>query len=394
MQIIAPSFTLPLTIVDLKDLPAHLQVSEVEKVAHEVMLCPFDLARGPLLRVKLLRLSVTEHVLILNAHHMIYDGWSQGVLFRQLSTLYPAFVSGTPPSSSELPVQYADFAIWQRQWLQGSVLQAQLDYWKQQLKDAPPALNLPTDYERSTVRHYRSKHCTMQLPLLLVDRLRAFCQQEDMKLFIVVFAAFNILHYHLSQQEDILVGTGVSNRNRAEIEKLIGCFVNTLVIRTHVSDTVSCREYLRQVRQVILEAYAHQVLPFEKLIEELQPLPSPSGTPLIQTMLVMHDVPLPQLALSDITARILDSSIETMLYDLMLVVVDLDMVEGLQVILRYQCYLYSEATVMWLLAQWQSILHGIIADPDQAIMDLPMEPLPAQIVCNKYLFYFIMYNLA
>jgi non-ribosomal peptide synthetase component F len=271
VQAIAPTLTLTLPVVNLCQLPESEQKAEVQRVATQQSQRTFDLVRGALLRWTLLQLGEQDYVLLVTMHHIIYDGWSFGVLVRELAALYDAFSHGKPSPLSELPIQYADFALWQRQWLTGEVLDAQLAYWKQQLGNPPPVLQLPTDYPRPAVQTFRGARTSFCVSADLTQALKVLSQNEDVTLFMTLLAAFKTLLYRYTNTEDIAIGSPVANRNRAEIEGLIGCFVNTLVLRTDLSGNPSFRELLRRVRQVALGAYAHQDLPFEQLVEVPKP---------------------------------------------------------------------------------------------------------------------------
>src|SRR5215213_2141848 len=287
VQVIAAAVHLTLTVEDIsgegEDRAIELALEESAK--------QFDLSRGPLLRMRLLKLGPGDFVALLTVHHIISDGWSMGVLVREMAALYAAFVQGKPSPLPELPLQYADFAAWQQEWLRGSVLEDHLDYWKQQLDGAPTTLDLPTDKPRPPVQQFRGGHELFAIPANVTERLQALSRQEGATLFMTLLAAFNVLLYRYSGQKDILTGTPIANRNRAEIEGLIGFFVNTLVLRARMESDESFLSLLRQLRSTTLDAYAHQDLPFEKLVQELQPERDMSRSPLFQVMLVLQNAP-------------------------------------------------------------------------------------------------------
>jgi hypothetical protein len=291
MQVINPTLALTLAVTDLQQLPEAKREAEVRRLAGQEARRPFDLSQGPLLRATLLRLGEKDHVLLLTMHHIVSDGWSMGVLFREVSVLYEAFATGEPSPLSELPIQYADFAVWQRQWLQGEVLEKQLDYWRKQLEAAPPLLELLTDRPRPTIQAYRGARQALILPPSLTEALKALSLREEVTLFMMLLAGFKTLLYRYTGQGDIIVGSPIANRNRVEIEGLIGFFVNTLVLRTDLSENPTFRQLLRRVREVCLEAYAHQDLPFEKLVEELQPERNLGYSPLFQVMFILQNAP-------------------------------------------------------------------------------------------------------
>src|SRR5262249_10220315 len=233
---------------------------------------PFDLAHGPLVRTTLLRLASEDHVLLLTLHHIIFDGWSTEVFWRELVALYSAIDTGQPLSLPALPIQYADFAVWQRQWFQGEVLAAQLAYWKRQLGNDLPVLNLPTDWPHPSIQTFRGARHTVGFPQRLSAALKALSQQEGVTLFMTLVAAFQTLLFRYTGQTDLVVGTPIAGRTRVETESLLGFFVNTLVLRTDLSGNPLFRKLLGRVREVTLGAYDHQDLPFEKLVEALQPV--------------------------------------------------------------------------------------------------------------------------
>jgi amino acid adenylation domain-containing protein/FkbH-like protein len=284
----APEFTL--AVVDLSTVAE--AEAEAQRAAAEESQRPFDLTTGPLLRASVLRLSEQEHVLLCTMHHIISDGWSMGVLIKELTTLYEAYATGQQSPLPDLEIQYADYAHWQREWLRGEVLEKQLSYWKQQLAVAPAVLELPTDYPRPAVQTFRGAHQSLTFSETVSAQLKELSQRECVTLFMTLLAAFQTLLSRYSGQQEIVVGTPIANRNRAEIEDLIGFFVNTLVLRTDLTGDPSFADVLQQVREVALGAYAHQDVPFELLVEELQPDRDMSRTPLFQVLMVLHNAPV------------------------------------------------------------------------------------------------------
>ena len=268
--------------VDLRHLPEVEREAEARRLSEEDARKPFDLTRGPLFRIRLFQLEDEEHVLHFNMHHIISDFWSFGVMAREIAALYTAFIKDKPADLPELPVQYADYAVWQRQWLQGEALEAQLNYWKDKLGGELPVLELPTDRPRPAVQTHRGAMESLALPKELTDALQAMSRREGVTLFMTLLAAFKTLLYRLTGQEDIIVGTPIAGRNRTELEGLIGFFMNTIVMRTDLSGQPTFRELLGRVRETALGAYAHQDMPFEKLVEELAPERDLSRTPLFQ----------------------------------------------------------------------------------------------------------------
>jgi hypothetical protein len=285
VQEIAPRLTCDIPIINLEHLSGKDWESEVKQVAAEQAKKTFNLAKGLLFKVTLLRLSEEEHVFILTMHHIITDGWSCDVFLRELSTLYAAFSTNQPSPLPELPIQYADFAIWQRDRIQGEFLAKQLNYWKQQLKGELLILQLATDRPRSAVPTFAGAKQYFTLSKALTDALRQLSQRQDATLFMSLLAAFNILLYRYTDQEDILIGSPIANRNRPELEGMLGLFVNTLILRNNLSGNPNFYEFLHRVREVTLDAYAHQDLPFEMLVEELQPERNLSRNPLMKSCL-------------------------------------------------------------------------------------------------------------
>ncbi|MBW4575238.1 MAG: amino acid adenylation domain-containing protein [Aphanothece sp. CMT-3BRIN-NPC111] len=370
MQAIALSPNFALQVVDLRELPeADREVKAQQLVIQEAQK-PFNLEQDSLLRANLLQLNEEESVLLLTMHHIVSDGWSMGVLIREVAALYKAFSAGQPSPLTDLPIQYADFALWQQEWLQGEVLETQLNYWKQQLKDAPPLLELPTDRPRPPVQTFKGATQVLVLPKSLTEALKDLSRQEDVTLFMTLLAAFKTLLSRYTGQTDILVGSPIANRNRAEIEELIGFFVNTLVLRTDLSNNPSFRELLSRVREVTLGAYQHQDLPFEKLVEELQPERSLSHNPLFQVMFQLRNAPMPALELSGLSLTLLEVEQGTTQFDL-----SLDMQEvaqGLKASVEYSTDLFDSATITRMLGHFQTLLEGIVADPNQPLSNLPL----------------------
>ena len=263
MQVIAPVLTVPLPIVDLSALPNAEREAEALRLANEEVQRPFDLTQGPLMRVLLLQLGAEEYVLLLPIHHIISDGWSLGVLYQELATLYTAFASGTPSPLPDLPIQYADFALWQQEQLQGEARADQLAYWKQQLAGAPTVLDLPADRPHPAVPTYRGSAHLVTLPPGLTEVLKALSRREAVTLHMTLVAAFQTLLYRYTGQDDMVIGSVAAGRTQAELEALIGFFVNTPVLRTDLSGNPTFRELLGRVREVTFEAQAHQEVPFD-----------------------------------------------------------------------------------------------------------------------------------
>jgi len=370
VQVIAPALQLSLPVVDLTGWPENEREAEAHRLAAEDARRPFDLGQGPLLRATLLRLTEQDHIALFTMHHIIADGWSMGVLIKELAALYAAEMQGKPSPLPDLFIQYADYAVWQRNWLQGEVLQAQLTFWKEQLADVPPVLELPTDRPRPPAVTYNGATQSFTLDKGLSDALKALCRREGVTLYQLLLAAFQVLLYRYSGQEDICVGSPIANRTRAEIENLIGFFVNTLVLRTDLSGEPSFQEALRRVVKVTQGAYEHQDLPFEMLVEAVQPQRNMSHTPLFQVMFALNNAPVQPLHLPGLTMTELDIHSGTAKFDLtMFMVDDAGRLSGG---LEYNTDLFDAETIVRMIGHWQVLLQGIVAHPDQPICMLPL----------------------
>jgi len=338
-QVIAQTLTIKLPIVDLRNLAASEREIEVRRLVTAEAQRPFDLSKGPLIRGTVLRLGDEEHVGLLTMQHIVSDGWSTGILVRELATLYVAFCAGRSSPLPALPIQYADFAHWQRQWLQDEVLETQVAYWKERLADAPALIDLPTHLPRPAVQTFRGAHQSLVLPKHLKDGFKALGRQEGVTLFMAMLAAFKVLLYRYTSQDDLIVGTPIANRNRVETEGLIGFFVNALVLRTDLSGNPSFRELLRRVRQVCLGAYSHQDLPFDRLVEELHLKRDLSRNPLFQVTFVLLNAPLRPLELPGLTLGPVEGDNETAHFDLTLQILDTE--QGLTAAFVYNTDLFE-----------------------------------------------------
>ncbi len=310
VQVINPTLTITLPIIDLRQLPQAEREIQARQLTTQEAQRPFNLSTDSLLRVKLLRLDETQYILLLTMHHIVCDGWSIGVLIQEIAALYTAFASNQPSPLPKLTIQYVDFAYWQRQWLQKEVLEKQLSYWQKQL-DGISMLNLPTDRPRLAAQTYQGARQPLQLSKSLSEAVLALGQQEGVTLFITLLAAFQVLLSRYTQQEDIAIGSPIANRNRSEIEGLIGFFVNSLVLRTDLSGNPTFRELLNRVKEVALGAYAHQDLPFEKLVEELHPERNLNQNPLFQVVFALQNAPISALELPNLTLSPLPFDTET-----------------------------------------------------------------------------------
>jgi hypothetical protein len=279
-----------LEVTDLTDLPAAEREDQAQRIMSEEAGTRFDLKRGQLLRVRVLKLGEGENLLLYTMHHIVSDGWSMGILSREVRALYQAYSRGEESPLEELPIQYADFAVWQRGWLKGETLERGLEYWRKQLAGIED-LELPADHPRPALRSYRGSEYRFVVERELTEKLKALSQREGATLFMVLLGGFDLLMSRYSGQTDVALGTDIANRNRAEIEGVIGFFVNQLVMRVEVRPGESFSELLKRVREVCLGAYAHQDVPFEKLVEELQPERDLSRSPLFQAKLILQNVP-------------------------------------------------------------------------------------------------------
>lgn len=360
---IMPPSDAPLAVIDLRELPEQKRKEQEVELLHQNAQNPFDLDTGPLWRATLLQLDSAEYILSITVHHIIFDGWSEGILLRELGALYNAFCTGQSSPLSELPIQYADFAVWQRQWLQGDFLQALLDYWKAQLDNKLSKLQLPTDHPQPTQPTRRSACCKLILPQALTESLKTFSRQEKTTLFATLLAAFNVLLHRYTEQENVFVCSPIANRNRKELQSAIGYFVNLLILRTDCSGNPSFRELLVRVRQTVSGAYAHQDLPTQQLVENLN-----GAIPLSQVMFVLQNTPQQALELSDLTVSPLDVDSGTANFDLALSMVETS--ENLTGVLKYNADLFEQAAIAQMLQHFQAVLEQAITQPDTPLSQL------------------------
>ena len=371
-------FSIP--IIDLQQLPEPEQSSEVKRLAIEEAQYTFDLSNGPLWRATLLKLGKESQVLLCNMHHIVSDGWSTGILIKELSILYQAYREGKPSPLPELSIQYADFAYWQRQYFTENILEKQLNYWKHQLAGIPPLLELPTDYPRPPLQTFRGGNVPVEIGVELTNKLKQLSQISAATLFMTLLAAFTVLLSRYSGQKDIVVGSPIANRNREEIEALIGFFVNTLVLRTQLEDNPSFEDLLKQVRQVALEAYSYQDVPFERLVEALQPERNLSHSPLFQVMFVLQNAPMGPLELPGLKMSPLETEGTIAKFDLTLSLEETE--DGLKGGWEYNSDLFERATLERMSQHWQCLLEGIVANPQAKVAQLPLlsEPEKEQIL--------------
>jgi amino acid adenylation domain-containing protein len=370
-QVIHKAAPIDLTLTDLSLRPQANREAEMHRLLKAEADRPFDLSSDPMLRATLLRLSEEDHALLLVTHHIASDGWSMGILLRELAALYTAFSKGDPSPLPELPIQYADFSIWQRRRLQGDVLQAQLAYWKGQLSGVP-VLELPTDRLRPPVQTFRGARQSLKLSKILLDQLKKLSRSRGVTLFMTSLAAFQTLLYRYTGPQDIVVGSPIANRNWTEIEGLIGFFANTLALRTDMSGNPRFGELMARVRKVALDAYEYQDLPFEKLVEELHPDRSLSHNPVFQVMFVMQNTPRSLLHLPELEVTPIEIDTETAKFDL-----NLSLTEeagSLTACLEYNTDLFDGATIGRMLAHFQTLLQSIVENPERRIAELPILP--------------------
>jgi amino acid adenylation domain-containing protein len=369
-QVVCPHRPVPLDVTDLGGLAPDRREAEVRRLAAEMSDRGFDLSRDLLLRTALLRLAPREHVLILVSHHIASDGGSKAILFRELEALYGAFREGRPSPLPEPPLQYADFAVWQRENFRGEVYDKLLDYWKRQLAGAPPLLELPTDRPRPAVQSGRGRRLMTRLPGALAEGLKALGRQEGATLFMTCLAAFQVLLHRYSRQDDFVIGTPTSGRTRTEVEGIVGYFSNSLALRANLAGDLTFRELLRRVRATTLDAFSHQEMPFEKLITELNPERTLSYSPVYQVMFSVgsgqtEDLHLPGLALTTLLA-----DRQTSKFDLALGLRDSG--GDLRVGFEYSLDLFDPATIERLLGHYHVLLDAVIARPDERLSRLPM----------------------
>jgi amino acid adenylation domain-containing protein/non-ribosomal peptide synthase protein (TIGR01720 family) len=370
IQKIAPFLKIKLLVVNLKDIPQE----QIDKRIIEELQKPFDLTQAPLLRCTLFDLGYENYILVNVFHHIIIDGWSKGILFKELSEFYQAFLSNSTVDLPELAIQYADFAVWQRQWLQGEILENQLNYWKKQLTAAPLLLELPTDKPRPANPNFRGHSISFQINSELTEKLKLLSQKSGATLFMTLLAALNTLLFRYSGQDDILIGTPTANRNRQEIEPLIGFFVNTLVLRNSLEGNPAFSGLLQQARNVVLEAYANQDVPFEQVVDALEIERSLSYNPLFQVMFALQNAPLNALELPHLKAQYLAVKHQRIKFDLSLILEEIETEQGsyLEGFWEYDSDLFTVERITRMVGHFQTLLKGIVANPQQTVRELPL----------------------
>lgn len=371
VQVIRPVSAWVLPVRDLRHLPASERLGETQRLANADMETHFDLETAPLMRAQLLRLDEDWHVLLLVMHHIIVDGWSMGIFTDELAMCYQAFRQQQSPVLPPLKLQYADYAHWQRQWLGGEHLDKQLAYWKRQLENVPDLLQLPTDRPRPAVMTYVGSSEFLTLDAATTAGLQQLSREAGCTLFMTLLAAFNVLLARYSRQDDICIGSPIANRHRREIEPLIGFFANTLVFRSRLDMQASFRNLLQQVKQMTLDAYAHQDMPFEKLVEELKPKRSLSYNPLFQVMFIMQNMPGMNASLPDLQVEALDFDNQTTQFDLSLTAKESG--RQLEMEWEFNTDLFGSPTIRYMKQHFQGLLHAVVHNPEQTLQALPMQ---------------------
>jgi phthiocerol/phenolphthiocerol synthesis type-I polyketide synthase E len=370
VQIIAPELSISLPITDLQHLPEDEGDNYIQSVIIKEANQSFDLAKGPLIRATLFQTSTTDYLLLLNLHHIISDAWSITVLIQELGVLYKAYVTQETPDLPQLPIQFADYAGWQQQWLQGGQLAPLLNYWTTQLSKPLTTLALPTDYSRPPIQTYNGALQQFALSKALVEALKQLGQQEETTLFMTLLATFKALLHRYTGQTDIIVGSPIANRSQLETHALIGFFVNTLVLRTDVGGDLTFQQLLQKVKEMATGAYAHQTLPLEKLVNVLNPQRDPSRSPLFQVMFDLHNIPLPSLRLPKL--RITPQpqiDMNTAMFDLTLTMTRFD--DGLQGIFEYNTDLFCQTSIQRMQQRFQTLLASVVTNPHERISKLP-----------------------
>ncbi|MGD2087794.1 MAG: amino acid adenylation domain-containing protein [Candidatus Aminicenantes bacterium] len=370
MQVVAKCLFIPLPVLDLQRVPPEEQSREVQQLALSEVQKSFDLEKGPLLRLKLLKTSEKEHVLVLSMHHIISDAWSMRIFLQEIIVLYNAFLKGEPSPLPEISLQYADFSTWQRKFLTGEVLQKQLNYWKQRMADVPSLLELPTDRPRPPLQAYAGRVEYMKIGSELTKKLKLLSRELGSTLFMTLLSAFALLLSRYSGQTDIVIGTPIANRTRKEIEPLIGFFVNTLMMRIDLSGNLSFAQLVKRVRQMALESYEHQDLPFEKLVEELQPERSLSHSPLFQVFFVLNAKDGEFSRSSHLEISPLEIQRNTAKFDISLSISESS--KKLRGKMEYSTALFDASSICRMLAHFQALLGAVVAQPGQGFDQLSL----------------------
>ena len=370
VQIVHPHQPLSINLLELSGSSGKDITDRIHEQALQESARPFNLAEGPLLRLTLLQFSESDHVLILTLHHIVSDNWSTGLLVAEIMQLYEAFLENRAPDLPELSVQYADFSAWQRKWLQGKTLDNQVEYWKKQLQNIPAVLEFPLDHPRPAYQTSNGDSITFQLSADTRRALVDLSRQQDVTLFMTLLAIFEVLLYRYSGQTDICIGSPIANRNRSETEFLIGFFVNTLVLRADFSGNPPFTSFLQRVKEDALGAFAHQDLPFETLVEALQPERNMSHSPLFQMMFVLNNAPIKKLQLPELEISLIEIENKTTKFDLILNITETD--EGLKGKLEYNTDLFNAGTMQRLVEHYQILTQSVLKKPQMQVAELPL----------------------
>ncbi len=370
IQLVRPFAHLPLESIDLQALSPEHREAEMRRLMHLQAHRPFDLSQGPLIRVWLFSLAQQEHALLISMHHLITDGWSARLLLRELVQCYEATIQGQPAPLAPLPIQYRDFALWQRQWMSEAVLQPHLNYWIGHLQGVPAVLDLPTDHPRPAEQIYEGASAYFELSAQMTQALNELSRCQQVTLFMTLLAAVQVLLLRYSGQEDLVIGTPVANRTQRQVEPLLGFFVNTLALHTNLSGNPRFVELLARVREVTLEAYKHQEVPFERVVEELRPQRDRSYNPLFQVLFVLQTVPMKNLACSQLRMSEVELYLETSRFDLTIEFQEQG--SGLRGRIEYNTALFEAATIQRMIGHVQQVLSGVVAQPEDRVSDISL----------------------
>src|SRR6266576_4205538 len=371
-QVVLSNVHVQVPIIDLTHLPASQTEPEAIRIAGEEGKKPFDLTRGPLFRTLLVRLNKDQYLLVLAMHHIITDGWSISILFRELARSYEGFVDDKEPELPELPVQYAEYAQWQREYISSDAVAKQVEYWKNKLAGAQTILDLPVDHPRPNTHSWHGATEDLTLDSRVLAELKKFAQQEGATLFMASMAVFQALLWHYTGQENILVGSPTAARSQIEIENLVGFFVNTLVFRADFSGDMTFRDLVRQVRACALEAYAHQDVPFEKLVEELVPQRSMNTSPLFQVMFTFQNIPKQVFEISGLKMKELEFETGIAKFDLAVEAFEDDEDDGFHCRFEYNTDLFEKQTILRELGHFRNLVNAVLKNPDELMARIPL----------------------
>jgi len=361
IQVVQDFEAIELPVTDLSHLSLQNAEEQARKRVSEELSATFDLSSGPLFKGRLFKLAHDDYVVTFVMHHTITDGWSMGILVKELATIYPALISGEPHVLDDMTLQYADYSVWQRNWLQGDVLQQQLDFWKELIGENPEVLELPLDYSRPAMQTFSGKTLNMILPAELKEKLKAFSQKEGSTLFMTLLSIFKTLMHRYSGQDQITTGTPIANRTQSVTESLIGFFVNTLVLKADFSSVTDFRSLLKQIREMTLQAYAHQDLPFEKLVDALQHERDMSHSPLFQAAFIMQNMEIGSLKLPDLSLHPFEAENSISKYDLTLNAAETD--SGIECHFEYNTDLFLESTIQRMMHHFQLLTAALLENP-------------------------------